>query len=331
MTIEKLSSGSYRASVMRQGKRYRITFDHKPTKREAEDALNEKIASECDKPNGSLTFSDACDKYVEMKSNVLSPNTIREYSLTKKRLAPWFVSMPIDDIDQVAINRQINEISADHSPKTVRNYHGLISAILGTFRPQLKIYTTLPQNRKSEAYMPSDEDIKRIMAELFGTEYYVATVLACYGLRRGEILALEPSDVESDGTVHITKSLAIDSDRKKVIKTTKTTASERDIYVPSEIAAMIHAQGYVYRRKPGGIREKLLETENKLGIPRFTLHTLRHYFAAKMLTLTDEQTAQLLGGWKTNSVMKTVYAYSIKEEQERAKRLAADNLKQSIL
>ena len=331
MTIEKLSSGSYRASVMRNGKRYRITFDHKPTKREAEDALNAKMASESDHPHGTLTFSDACDKYIEMKSNVLSPNTIREYSLTKHRLSPWFIAMHIDSIDQIAINRQINELSADHSPKTVRNYHGFISAILGTFRPEMKIYTTLPQNRKIEPYMPSDDDVRRILEELSGSEYYIATILACHGLRRGELLALEPADVDPDGTVHINKALAIDSDRKKVIKSTKTTASERDIYIPAEIAAMIHAQGYVYKRKPGGITEKLNAVQDKLGIPRFSMHKLRHYFAAKMLTLTDAQTTQALGGWKTDAVMRSVYAYSIKEEQERAKRLAVERLKQSIL
>ena len=330
MTIEKLKSGSYRASMMRNGKRYRITFDHKPSKREAEDALMEKIAQESDKPHGALTFADACDKYVEMKSNVLSPNTIREYSLTKNRLSPWFTEMPIDEIDQIAINRQINELSADHSPKTVRNYHGLISSILGTFRPNMKIYTTLPQNRKSEPYVPSDDDVKRILAELRPTEYFVGTFLACMGMRRGEILALTPDDINGN-VVLINKAMAIDSDRKKVIKYTKITDSEREIIIPMEIADLIREKGYVYRRKPGGISEKLNEVQKKLGIPHFSMHKLRHYFASKMLTITDMKTVMALCGWKTDHTPRSIYVHSMKAEQDRAKQIAVQQLENTIL
>lgn len=329
MTIEKLPSGSYRATIMRDGRRYRILFDHKPTKREAENALAEKISVEGNKQNGQLTFAQACDKYVEMKSNILSPNTVREYSLTKNRLSPWFVEMLIDDISQVSINKQINELSARLSPKTVRNYHGFISAILGTFRPDMKIYTTLPQKRKSEPYIPSDEDVRRILDAVRDTEYYIPIVLACYGMRRGEILALTPEDIDED-IVHIRKAMALDSERKKVTKSTKTTDSERDIIIPREIADQIRQQGYVYRRKPGGITEKLESVQDKLGISRFPLHKLRHYFASKMLTITDTQTVQALGGWKTDSVLKNVYAHSIKEEQEKAKREAVAQLKKSL-
>ena len=35
MTIEKLKSGSYRIVQMHEGKRYRVTIDHKPTQKEA--------------------------------------------------------------------------------------------------------------------------------------------------------------------------------------------------------------------------------------------------------------------------------------------------------
>ena len=39
MTIEKRANGSYRIVEMRNGIRYRITVDHKPTKAEARDLL----------------------------------------------------------------------------------------------------------------------------------------------------------------------------------------------------------------------------------------------------------------------------------------------------
>lgn len=331
MTIEKLPSGSYRATIIRNKVKYRVTFDHKPTMKEAEEALRKKMITEGQRPNGDLTFSQASLLYVQMKKNILSPNTAREYLLMPNRVSPWFGSMSLDSIDQIAINKQVNEWAARLSPKTVHNYHGFISTVLGTFRPDMRIYTTLPQKRKIEPYVPSDDDVKLIMAEMKkNPDYYVGFILACYGLRRGEICALNPSDVDLDGTVHINKAVAVDPDRKKVIKKTKTTESQRDIIIPQEIASLIHEQGFVYQRKLGGITEKLEMVEKKLGIPKFPLHKLRHYFASKMLTITDKKTVQELGGWKTDYVMNNIYAHSMKEEKEKAKRLAAKELSKSI-
>lgn len=330
MTIERLKSGSYRATMMVKGKRYRITYQDKPTKRQAELDLYEMINQTSDAPNNDLTFKQAAKAYIEMKRNVLSPNTVRDYSLIPGRLSEWFVNLKIDEISQIDINKQINELSVTLSPKTVRNYHGFISAILGTYRPQLRIYTTLPQNRKTEPYIPSDKDVKRILKALEGTEYYVGTILSCYGMRRGEILALTLDDIEDDGTVHIRKSMALDSERNKVIKSTKTTHSERDIMIPLDVVELIREQGYVYRRKPGGITQKLGEVQEQLGIPHFSMHKLRHYFASKMLTITDSKTVQALGGWKTDAVLNSVYAHSLKEEQDKARKQAAATLGKAI-
>ena len=276
-----------------------------------------------------MTFAEASAKYIDMKRNILSPSTIRDYSKYCDRMPKWFPLLPIDDISQIEINKVVNELSADKSPKTERNYHGFISAILGTFRPQLKICTTLPQKRKNEPYIPSDEDVKRLLAELEGTEFYIAVILACYGMLRGEICALTPEDIEGD-VVHINKAVAQNEQNEFVLKSTKTTESERDIMIPMEIADMIRQQGYVYKGYPNSIICKLTKVQNKLGMQHFSLHKLRHYFASKMLTITDTKTVQALGGWKTDNVMKTVYAHSIKEEQEKAKRAAVEKLSGSI-
>ena len=329
MSMEKLPSGSYRVTVIRDKKKYRVTFDHRPTKREAEEALQKKMLSAGKMTNGSLTIEQATEAFIEMKKNVLSPNTIREYSRMPSRCSKWFASMPIDRIDQIAINRQVNEWSEGRSAKTVSNYHGFISTILATFRPDMKIYTTLPQKRKIEPYTPSDEDVRRILSELKGTEYYVGTFLASMGMRRGEILALLPSDVEGN-VVHITKAMAIDVQNNRVIKQTKTTESERDIIIPWEIADLIREQGFVYRRKIGGINEKLTEVQKKLGIPHFSMHKLRHYFASKMVPVAGMQTVMDLCGWKTDYTPRRIYIHAMAEEKEKAKKIALAEMERII-
>lgn len=328
MTIEKLPSGSYRATVMQEGKRYRKTFDHKPTQKEVLQALAEEL-SEHSKKIG-LTFKEAARQYVEMKRNVLSPSTIRDYSAYPKRLPSWFSGMLIDNINQIEINKVINELSVKKSPKTIRNYHGFISTVLYTFRPGMKICTTLPQRKKVEPYIPTDSDLKRIISEINGTPFYVPIMLACYGMRRSEICALTAEDIEGT-VVHINKALVMNDKKKWVLKSTKTTESERDIIIPSDLANLIISQGYVYNGYPNSIICKLTKVQNKLGIQHFSLHKLRHYFASKMLTITDANTVQALGGWRSDSVLKSVYAHSLKEEQEKAKIKAVETFTNSLL
>ena len=329
MTIEKLPSGSYRATMMKNGKRYRITYDEKPSKKQAEQDLYEMMNKSFDSVNGSLTFEQAACKYVESKRNVLSPSTIRDYTRYSSRMPEWFVGIKIDEITQIELNKLVNELSVDRAPKTVYNYHGFVSAVLGTFRPSFKIYTTLPQKRKNEPYIPSDDEVKMLLSELEGTEFYIPFILGCYGMRRGEICALTIDDIEGD-ILHITKSLAQNDKLEWVLKSTKTTESERDIIIPMDIADRIREQGYVYNGHPNSINKHITALEDKLGIEHFPLHKLRHYFASKMLTITDPKTVQALGGWKTDTVMKNIYAHSIKEEQERAKREAVSRLSNSI-
>lgn len=327
MTKEKLPSGNWRIKQMIDGKVYRVTVDHKPTNAEANELIRMKVIMSGNNPNGDMTFQEAARAYVEMKRNVLSPNTVREYLQTCARMSEWFCKMKIDDINQIAINKQINELAVNRSPKTVRNYHGFISAILGTFRPDMKIYTTLPQKTKYELNLPSDEDVLRLVAYMKTTDYYAAVCLAVMGLRRGEILALTPDDFEigEEGPiVHVNKAVAIDENRNIVIKAPKTTKSIRDLDVDQYLYDRIKSQGFVYKGCPTQITDAISAAQKKLGMKHFSLHKLRHYFAAKGLTITNIQTVMEMGGWSSPQTVQNIYAYSIEEEKKKARKAAAE-------
>ncbi len=226
---------------------------------------------------------------------------------------------------------KINQLAKGHSPKTVRNYHGFISAVLGTFCPNLKISTTLPQKIKNEPYIPSDEDVRRILERAKGTEYEIPLVLACYGLRRSEICALTMNDLDGD-IIRVNKAKVLREDGAWKIKTTKTTASTREIVIPMEIADKIKEKGYIYKGYPNSITRFLKASEDALGIPRFPLHKLRHYFASKMSALNIPEADILkMGGWETDHVMKSVYRHSMLDKEEQAKREAAEKLRSAIL
>ncbi len=329
MKIEKLPSGSYRIRKMYKGKMYTVITEYKPTQKEAIAFMSDKLKA-AESKSVYLTFQKAAESYVDMKRNVLSPRTIKEYFETTGRLPNWFNDLIVSDITQIEINRLVNELSKNKSPKTVRNYHGFISAVLGTFCPNLKISTTLPQKVRNEPYTPTKEDVKRILAEIKNTPYEIPITLACYGMRRSEICALTLDDIDED-IVHINKAIVLDENRKWVVKNTKTTESTRDIIIPMELADKIREQGYIYKGHPNTIYDCLKRTEQKLNIPHFSIHKLRHYFASQMSALgVPEADILKLGGWETDHVMKSVYRHSMMDKEEKSKREAAEKLRSAL-
>lgn len=329
MKIEKLPSGSYRIRKMYKGNTYSVTFDSKPTQKEAVQAMAEQL-NKVYNTNKTMTFQTACQKYIESKRNVLSPSTIRGYAGIMKQIPDGLYQKNLHDVTALDVQEEINRMAKSHTPKTVRNHHGFISAVLGMFYPDLKLTTTLPQKVKKEPYIPSSEDIKRILEYAKGTQFEVPLMLACYGMRRSEICALTLDDICGD-IVHINKALVQNENKNWIIKTTKTTSSTRDIILPADIIEKIYQQGYVYKGHPNSITCFLFKTQSSLGIPKFSIHKLRHYFASAMSALGIQEADILqMGGWETDYIMKSVYRHSMMEKEENAKREAAARLRNAL-
>jgi integrase len=74
---------------------------------------------------------------------------------------------------------------------------------------------------------------------------------------------------------------------------------------------------------------KLKKIQTKLGIPYFSIHKLRHYFASKMSELgIPEADILKMGGWETDHIMKKVYRHSLQTQaaQRRAMNLYNDSI-----
>lgn len=327
MKIEKLPSGSYRVRKMYKGKTYTVVFDYKPTQKEALQAISAELDNETLKKE-QMTFEDAAKQYISKKKNVLSPTTIREYTGTIKRLSDDFLKKRISDITPLDVQTEINIFAEDKSPKTVRNYHGFISAVLGTFRPNMKLNTTLPQKVKNKPYIPLDNDVKLIIKAVENSMFEIPILLACYGLRRSEICALTIDDL-TENTLCINKAKVMNKDKEWVIKTTKTTESTRDVVISPILADKIRKQGFIYKGNPNSISDHLNAIQDRLNIPRFSIHKLRHYFASKMSELgIPEADILAMGGWETDHVMKTIYRHSLQTKD--AKQRASDKLSDSL-
>ena len=329
MKIEKLKSGSYRIRKMYKGVTYTIVTDYKPTQKEALRLL----ADEMDKAQSGkyhISFTTAAEKYIKIKKNVLSPSTIRGYKSITNNLSNKFMKKIITDITAADIQAEINIYTVGRSTKSVHNAHGFISAVMGMFCPNTTINTTLPQKRKNDDYIPSDDDVRRILNYARGTDYEVALILATFGLRRSEICALTLDDIKGC-ILSVNKAKVQGADGEWHIKTTKTADGTRDVYLPDEIVSLIQERGKIYSRHPNSILKFLQKAQKDLEIPSFSLHKLRHYYASVSHSLgIPDSYIMAAGGWKSDSTLKTVYRHAMDSKKEEMQEFAGEYIKEII-
>lgn len=306
MNIRRLPSGNYQIRETYNGKQYTKTISHKPSDREADLIMNTLIMR---KSVEKGTFQFYSERYINIKENVLSPSTIYCYKRILKYISDDFKRKDINDITVADIQAEVNTYSLNHSPKSTRNYFALISAIFKTFKPTMIINITLPQKIKNEPYIPSEEDVNRILEAAKDSKYELTLYLCCLGLRKSEIIALTDADYE-DGVLHIQSARVYDG-ADYVKKTTKTTMSNRYIACPEYVRMLIERDGLHFDFHINSFDQWLTRLQRNLGIPHFSPHKFRHYFASKMLTVTDSRTVQELGGWSSNYTMQRVYTHSL--------------------
>lgn len=314
MKLEQLPSGSYRVKKIVKGTTYRVTFDHKPTQSEILSELSKRIESFSESKD---SFFMCVEAYINSKVNILSPSTIVSYKMILRHMPAW-LNMPISKLTQIDIQNAVNEYAKDHSPKSVKNYHGLISAVIKMYRPNLVLRTTLPKGKEKEVRVPSHDEISMILKQVEGTEYHIPFQLGCLGMRRGEILALSLNDLDGD-CLTIDKSKVISLDGGYEIKNLpKTVSSVRKIYIPDKLADEIREKGYIYKGSPGQILKALHRTQDRLGIPRSRFHDLRHYFVsyAHSLGWADADIIAITGH-KTDEIAKRVYRHSMADRNDK--------------
>lgn len=315
---KKLKSGNWRVLIYEytdeQKKRHYKSITA-PTKKEAEYKAAEYALNRKEETYDDLTLKDAYERYISSKSAVLSPSTIAGYKKLSKNHFQKLMPMKLSKITAKHIQIAVNEMSADHSPKSVRNAHGLLHSVIRTYRPSFDFTTTLPQKIKPQYTIPTTADIATLL-EQANDKIRVPILLASQGgLRRSEICALTADDFTDLG-VNVNKATVIDSDKNLVIKTTKTVAGTR--FVPLPQSVIVEAKNWQYfGMSPTILQGQFNRLVDKSEVPHFSFHKLRHYFASELHAngVPDKYIAEI-GGWETVEVLHNIYQHTLKDKQK---------------
>lgn len=204
------------------------------------------------------------------------------------------------------------------TPKTIRNIHGLLSAVLAEYYPSLTLRTTLPQKVRREQAILEPDQIAVLLTAVEGDVMELPVLMGVWlCMRASEITALTWDCVDfQQKTLTIRKALVRDRDNNWVEKSTKTTSSTRMVHVPDYIlnkleAAKAQAEGNrVVSLSSTSLYGRLKTILHRNGLPDIRFHDLRHTAASVMLTLNiPDKYAMVRGGWSSNHTIKAVYQH----------------------
>lgn len=341
-SAKRLDSGSWRvqASKTVDGKKIVKSFTARPkdypgdpkqqskmAKAHAELMAREWLMSQDSQESKDMTVREALEAYIEDRSNVISPGTLREYRNTIKHFES-IQNVFITDIDTRMIQRLINDMSIDVKKKTIKNRISLLLSALDYAEIDKKFKVKYPQNDSTKVESPDIEDVQMYI-RIASPDMIPIIYLGAFGsLRRGEICALKEKNISRDMNMVSVEGDIVKGPDGWVYKPPKTEDSVRTITLPKFVIDSLpqkeDPEAFIFDIMPGTITDKFTELSKKLKL-KYTFHSLRHFAASFRSDLNiPKKYIQEVGGWVDgkNSVLDKVYDNNLKSSRKKYTQIA---------
>ena len=328
-----------------QGKRRKSTKRGFATKREAEEWLRNFLITQ--KADFDMKFEDFWKMYCADMETRLREHTMRTKKyIVELKILPYFGNKRVNDITAADIRQWQNElIKIGYSPTYLKTINNQLSAI---FNYAVRYYDlksnpcakagSMGKSKAEEMDFWTGEEFRKFIDSVMNKRlsYMAFMILYWTGMRLGELLALNPKDVDLEKrTISITKSYQR-LGKKDVITPPKTSKSKRVITIPEFLAADIKdymdslydlqendrlfpiTKYYLEHEMQRGIKES--------GVKRIRVHDLRHSHASMLIKLgfSPLEIANRLGHEKVETTLNT-YAHLYPNKQTKlAERLDSE-------
>lgn len=264
---------------------------------------------------------------LERSWDELAYNTLRSYKPALKRCVDYFGDMPVGDITPYSISLFLSKMATTYSQKTIKNHLSMISQTLDLAVMNNEITTNpasikyKPTGKKPVKREEAAEQYAEVIREHWDESLYswLAYFLLNTGLRKGEALALQYSDIDmEENLISVSKSVYFISD-SPYIKEPKTSAGVRLVILPLCVKEKLKPgkpNDYIFSTDGKPLHEHLVDAgwdrfckahgmgewikgaggKNRFK-PAVTFHQLRHYYATKgsELGIPREVMTELMG------------------------------------
>lgn len=322
-----LPSGKWHIQLRLNGQSVSITEDTEAKATAKARAVKEGMIALRQKPE-DITFRQAIDRYLKDNDSVLSPPTIRGYRAIQNHRFQSVMDKKINTPCrwQALINAEVKDVS----PKTVRNAWALLTRVMrvnGIDVPDVN----LPSVPKTDQPFLDPDQIKVFLAAINGQPDELAALLALHSLRRSELGAVTPADIDlKKNIIHVRGAVVMDEHHHFVTKeTNKNETSTRT--VPIMIPRLKELlKGRMGEDRPV-IQTELNHLSNRINsvceaalLPLVGVHGLRRSFASlayhlKWPTIKTMQT----GGWSDINTVLKIYTYLSTQDGKQADKSMA--------
>ena len=267
------------------------------------------------KPKGK-TLRTVVNAYIDNKTNILSPSTIREYRRISNKEFQDIMDKDVNDITKSMYQEEVNKQSSGRSTKTVINNFSVIKAALKE-QCDIVVNVKFPQRVTKKSYVPKTAEIRYLLDIVKGTSLEIPVMLTAFcGMRRGEICAFD--HINTDNTITMNKTQVITETGSYVIKPcAKSEAGNRTVFVPDFVAETIrkHQKPYITLNIQS-LTKAFCRLKEKHNIP-YRFHDLRHYYASLLhgQGIPDKYVIERIGH-STDVMLKKIYQHTM-EEKER--------------
>lgn len=291
----------------------------------------------------TITVGRAIDKYIDDRSKVLSPSTLRSYRNYKKDFSS-ILEMDAIDINTTHVQCLINDMALDLDAKTIKNKVSFLLSVLDYCGNDRRFKVRYPQKAKRELRTPDTADVQRLLDNA-DNEMKAIICLAAFGtLRRGEIAGLKYKDVSFDmKKIYVHADVVIGPEGKWIYKEMpKTSGSVRSVQLPSFVfdilpeASSEDPEEFVFKLVPFTISKHFGTLRDKCDVD-CSLHDLRHYAASFRSDLKiPTKYIEEVGGWTSDShVLTSVYDNALSSSRKKyiqiANAFVEENYKDIVL
>ena len=333
--ITKRKDGRWECSIMvgfqKDGRRRRKSFYGK-TRKEALDLMHEfkqklqdGLISLEEKPvlsaiQPSISFSEWADTWFEGHKENISRTTQQSYKYTLVTLKERLGDRPLNTIKAMDIEEVLRSFRKEgKSDSYVAKARGMLYQIMNKAeanelirRNPVACAEKMRANKPMEAKEAfTSDEVQRLMQDLphdkFGDSI---RLMLGTGIRMQELLALEPSLIEADGSViHIRQAVKTVAGKVEIGQP-KSRDSARDVLIPQGLRKMVvnlrnTEDKYIFQSPlreqpfdPKHYREKFKQYVSAIdGVRELTPHSCRHTYVSQMQALgVDLATIQSMVG-----------------------------------
>jgi integrase len=266
---------------------------------------------EASKQEKKISVGAALDEYIESKSNILSPSTIKGYKSVRENRFQGIMSKDV----RSGINWQkvINEEAAHAEAKTVSNAWHLVQAAVRAQGVEVS-EMALPKIAKSDRPWLDYEQIQVFLKAVKGQPCEMAALLALHGLRRSELLAMTAEKINLEkGTMQVEGAKVYGDGGTLVDKKLNKTASSRrtvHIMIPRLEELVKGKKGTLVTTMPNTSYVQINRICEAAGLPKVGVHGLRHSFASLAYHLGWSEAATMReGGWTNSKTVHGIYTH----------------------